>query len=212
MSHVRMFESWGGVPELVIPDNEKAAVREASRYEPDLNRPALKPLPAQRYEHAEWRKARVNIDYHIQAGRALYSVPYPLGRCDCRRSDHGPYRGDLPQAPPGRCSSSDPLERRIRDRTVAHAGHPPRPRVDSVAAHRVGPQGRTAHGRVHRKPPREPASPRTGLPQVVGIGGMCRRPGLAANDAHPGGRHASESAILRRMGSEVSGLGRAISP
>ena len=38
MSHVRMFEFWGGVPELVIPDNEKAAVREASRYEPDLNR------------------------------------------------------------------------------------------------------------------------------------------------------------------------------
>ena len=37
MSHVRMFEYWGGVPELVIPDNEKAAVREASRYEPDLN-------------------------------------------------------------------------------------------------------------------------------------------------------------------------------
>ena len=37
-SHVRMFEYWGGVPELVIPDNEKAAVRRASRYEPDVNR------------------------------------------------------------------------------------------------------------------------------------------------------------------------------
>ena len=37
MSHVRMFEFWGGVPELVIPDNEKAVVRDASRYEPDLN-------------------------------------------------------------------------------------------------------------------------------------------------------------------------------
>ncbi len=33
-----MFEYWGGVPELVIPDNEKAAVRRASRYEPDINR------------------------------------------------------------------------------------------------------------------------------------------------------------------------------
>ena len=30
-SHVRMFEYWGGVPELVILDNEKAAVRRASR-------------------------------------------------------------------------------------------------------------------------------------------------------------------------------------
>ena len=37
MSHVRMFQFWGGVPELVIPDNEKAAVHKASRYEPDLN-------------------------------------------------------------------------------------------------------------------------------------------------------------------------------
>ena len=37
MSHVRMFEFWGGVPALVISDDEKAAVRKASRYEPDLN-------------------------------------------------------------------------------------------------------------------------------------------------------------------------------
>ena len=27
MSHVQTFEFWGGVPELVIPDNEKAGVR-----------------------------------------------------------------------------------------------------------------------------------------------------------------------------------------
>ena len=46
----------------------------------DLGRPALKPLPAEPYEYAEWRKARVNIDYHIQAGHALYSVPHPLAR------------------------------------------------------------------------------------------------------------------------------------
>lgn len=37
-SHVRLFEYWGGVPELLIPDNEKAGVRAASYYEPDLNR------------------------------------------------------------------------------------------------------------------------------------------------------------------------------
>ena len=48
----------------------------------DLDRPALKPLPAERYEYAEWRKARVNIDYHIQVAHALYSVPHPLGRCE----------------------------------------------------------------------------------------------------------------------------------
>ena len=37
VSHVRMFEFRGGAPELVVPDNEKAAVRRAIRYEPDLN-------------------------------------------------------------------------------------------------------------------------------------------------------------------------------
>ena len=31
MSHVRVFEFWRGVPELVIPDNEKAAVKNVER-------------------------------------------------------------------------------------------------------------------------------------------------------------------------------------
>jgi len=164
-AHVRMFEFWGGVPELVIPDNEKAGVRQASYYEPDLNRsyhdlathygltvlptrpykpadkakveaavqnverrvlaplrnhtffhlselnramrplrdalndrpfqklegsrnslfeeldrPALRPLPAVRYEYAEWKQARVHIDYHIQADHHFYSVPHEFAR------------------------------------------------------------------------------------------------------------------------------------
>src|SRR5258708_19676971 len=43
-----------------------------------LERPALRPLPADRYEFATWRKARVNIDYHVEADRHYYSVPYQL--------------------------------------------------------------------------------------------------------------------------------------
>ena len=46
----------------------------------DLDRPALRPLPADRFEYAEWRVARVNIDYHIQVHHALYSVPHALAR------------------------------------------------------------------------------------------------------------------------------------
>jgi transposase len=45
-----------------------------------LDRPALKPLPPTPYEYAEWRKARVNIDYHIQVDHHLYSVPHLLVR------------------------------------------------------------------------------------------------------------------------------------
>lgn len=43
-----------------------------------LDKPALKTLPAQRYEYAQWKKARVNIDYHIEVDRHYYSVPYQL--------------------------------------------------------------------------------------------------------------------------------------
>lgn len=43
-----------------------------------IERPALRPLPATRYELAEWRRAKVNIDYHISVERHLYSVPYAL--------------------------------------------------------------------------------------------------------------------------------------
>jgi len=45
-----------------------------------LERPALKPLPEHRYEYAEWRKARVNIDYHVEVAGHYYSVPYALVR------------------------------------------------------------------------------------------------------------------------------------
>src|SRR6266480_4918533 len=40
--------------------------------------PALQPLPAQPYVFAEWKRARVSIDYHIDLERHYYSVPYQL--------------------------------------------------------------------------------------------------------------------------------------
>jgi len=43
-----------------------------------LDRPALHPLPAERYVYAEWKKARVSIDYHLEVDRHYYSVPYQL--------------------------------------------------------------------------------------------------------------------------------------
>ena len=43
-----------------------------------LDRPALKPLPAQPYELATWKKARVHIDYHVEFEKHFYSVPYTL--------------------------------------------------------------------------------------------------------------------------------------
>src|SRR5215475_13369024 len=164
-SHVRAFAALGGVPQVVVPDNLKAAVSRAHRYEPtlsrtyadlaqhygvaivparaarprdkakvevgvqvverwilarlrhhtffalpalnaaitdllvalnqrpfkklpgsrqslfeSLDRPALRPLPAQPYEYAEWKLVRVNIDYHVEVDGHYYSVPYTLVR------------------------------------------------------------------------------------------------------------------------------------
>lgn len=163
--HVNAFEYFGAVPEIVVPDNPKAIVTRADRYEPDLNRtfeemaerygyaiiparagkakdkakveasvlqaerwilaplrnrvfhstpeanlavaerlewlndrrmrgmdasraelfgevdrPAMLPLPEHPYEYADWKKARVNIDYHIEIDMHYYSVPYQLTR------------------------------------------------------------------------------------------------------------------------------------
>src|SRR6266852_3649833 len=44
----------------------------------EIDRPALQPLPAERYVMAEWKTVRVNIDYHVEVDRHYYSVPYPL--------------------------------------------------------------------------------------------------------------------------------------
>lgn len=162
-SQIRAFEFFGGVTELIIPDNLKSGVTKACRYEPDINttyhelslhydtviiparvrkpkdkakaevgvqvverwilaalrnrtffsleelneairelleilnkrefkklpgsrlswfekidKPALKPLPQNRYEFAEWKKATVNIDYHVELNMHYYSVPYQL--------------------------------------------------------------------------------------------------------------------------------------
>jgi len=44
----------------------------------EIDRPALQPLPAERYTMAEWKTVRANIDYHVEIDRHYYSVPYQL--------------------------------------------------------------------------------------------------------------------------------------
>jgi transposase len=45
-----------------------------------LDRPNALPLPMKTYEYAEWCKATVNIDYHIEVEGHYYSVPFRLLR------------------------------------------------------------------------------------------------------------------------------------
>jgi hypothetical protein len=69
------------IAELLVRLNErpfrKRPGSRATRFA-QLDRPALKPLPATRFQFGEWETARVNIDYHIEVGRHFYSVPYAL--------------------------------------------------------------------------------------------------------------------------------------
>jgi len=43
-----------------------------------IDRPAMRPLPEEPYEYAEWGKVRVHIDYHVEIDGHYYSVPYQL--------------------------------------------------------------------------------------------------------------------------------------
>ena len=56
---------------------QKMDVSRYARYI-EIDKPALRPLPPTRYEYAEFHKARVNIDYHIEVLGHYYSVPYEL--------------------------------------------------------------------------------------------------------------------------------------
>lgn len=47
----------------------------------EVERAALKPLPAVPFEYAEWKSAKVHPDYHVEVDKTFYSVPYRLIGC-----------------------------------------------------------------------------------------------------------------------------------
>jgi len=68
-AHVQAFEFFGGVPEVVVPDNLKSGVKKTHRYEPDIN-PAYQQLashygvavvPARPYKPKDKAKAEVAV-------------------------------------------------------------------------------------------------------------------------------------------------------
>lgn len=82
------------IDELLVSLNERPFKKmSGSRRSRLLEREAsaLRALPARAYESAEWRVAKVHPDYHVEVGRAYYSVPYRLigERVDVRLSAQG---------------------------------------------------------------------------------------------------------------------------
>lgn len=56
---------------------EKLQATRKSLFE-TLEKPVLNPLPIHRFVFAQWKTAKVNIDYHIEVDHHYYSVPYQL--------------------------------------------------------------------------------------------------------------------------------------
>ena len=86
------------IAELLAKLNQRPfRKREGSRVAllAEIDRPALRPLPKERFDLSVWSPATVNIDYHIQFERSFYSVPYQLVR-QVVEVDSGSDR-DLPQ-------------------------------------------------------------------------------------------------------------------
>ena len=67
----QLLEDLNNKPFQKLPGSRKSTCE-------SMDRPALNPLPSQPYQFAEWKKATVNVDYHIEVHRHYYSVPHTL--------------------------------------------------------------------------------------------------------------------------------------
>jgi transposase len=69
------------IAELLVDLNDRRMrTYNASRRElfERLDRPALRPLPSEPYEYAEWKRVSLNIDYHAEFDGHYYSAPHTL--------------------------------------------------------------------------------------------------------------------------------------
>lgn len=69
---------------LVVQLNDERVIRQYGKTRralfEELDAPNLKPLPAEPWVHAQWRRCRIGLDYHIELERHFYSVPYRFAR------------------------------------------------------------------------------------------------------------------------------------
>jgi transposase len=78
-----LFELNAAIREIVVDLNTRIMRKlGVSRLEllETIERPALKELPSEPYQYAEWKKCRVAPDYHVEVERHYYSVPSCLIR------------------------------------------------------------------------------------------------------------------------------------
>lgn len=150
----------------------------------ELDRPALTPLPDQPYEYAEWKRCRVNLDYHVEIAKHYYSVPHNFLRQEVearitvktveiflrgkRVASH--LRSTLPHRPTTVAEHMPSSHRRYRDWTHE--------RIRRDAA-KVGPDADTLIDVILRSRPH----PEQGFRSAIGILGLVKRYGPERVDA-----------------------------
>jgi transposase len=150
----------------------------------ELDRPALISLPDEHYEYAEWKRCRVNLDYHVEIAKHYYSVPYGLVRQEVearitartielflrgkRVASH--LRSTLPHRPTTVAEHMPSSHRRYRDWTHE--------RIRREAA-RIGPDADTLIDVILRSRPH----PEQGFRSAIGILGLVKRYGQERVDA-----------------------------
>ncbi|MBB3399756.1 integrase [Rhizobium sp. R693] len=72
------------IVELLVDLNDTRVLRRVGRTRrqlfEELDYPALRPLPVERYVFAEWKIRRAGLDYHVDIDKHYYSVPYRFAR------------------------------------------------------------------------------------------------------------------------------------
>lgn len=184
-----------------------------------VERPALAPLPAEDYEFAEWRLARVSTDYHVEFKSFFYSVPHGLIRSQVdiratarmieifhrgkrvavhQRRYGGPRFGTQPEhMPSAHRRYAEWTPDRFR-RWAASIGPETEGLITAILASRPHPeQGfRTCLGilRLYRDLPRERAE--TVSARAVEIGGLTCKTITALIATHKSNKHSTEPAAV----------------
>ncbi|WP_276577030.1 hypothetical protein [Bradyrhizobium sp. 87] len=141
-------------------------------------------MPGEPYEYAEWKRCRVNLDYHLEIAKHYYSVPHNLVHQEVetritrktveiflrgkRVASH--LRSTLPHRPTTIPEHMPSSHRRYRDWTHE--------RIRSEAA-KVGPDADTLIGVILRSRPH----PQQGFRSAIGILGLVKRYGRERVDA-----------------------------
>jgi transposase len=160
----------GAIAELVAQINNRVSRHlGASRralFE-DLERPALKPLPADPYIFAAWKECRVGLDYHVEIEKHYYSVPHQLLRREGLGAHHGAHDRGLPPRQARRRACALVLQSQAHDGARAYAVEPPALcRLDAGAHQAAGRRDRPPYLGAGRDHPARAHTPRARLPRL----------------------------------------------